>query len=104
VAGFDFDDDTLLDSYRYLGAIFLRAGLSAEDSEELTNETLVKVLKRRSGRGSVPCMPDASKALVVSIAGRLLCDFLRSRRGRGNPVISHDESQPDERAGLLHGR
>src|SRR6266852_1016098 len=99
VTDFDFDDDRLLDSYRYLCAIFLRAGLSAEDAEELTNETLVKVLKRRSDRGSVPCTPDVSKAWLACIAKRLLGDFVKSRDGWGKPVLSHDELQPHERAG-----
>jgi hypothetical protein len=94
VTDFVYDDGTLLDSYRYLGAIFLREGLSAEDA----------VLKRRSDRGSVPCTPDASKALLACIAKRLLCDFLRRRDGWGKPVISLEELQPYERAGLLHGR
>jgi DNA-directed RNA polymerase specialized sigma24 family protein len=100
----DFDDDTLLDSHRYLSVLFLREGLSAEDAEELTNETLVKVLKRRCDRGSVPCTPDASKALLARIAKRLLCDFLRRRDAWGKPVIAHEGLQRYQREGLLHGR
>lgn len=101
---FDFDDDTLLDSHRYLSALFLQEGLSAENAEELTNETLVKLLKRRCDRGFMARTPNASKASLTCIAKSVLSGFLRSRDGWGKPVISHEELQPHERAGLLHGR
>ena len=88
---FDFDDDTLRDSYRYLCAVFLQEGLSAEDAEDLTNDTLVKVLKRRRDRGSMPCTPDSSKALLACMAKSVLTDFLMTREGAGNanpPVLA----------------
>ncbi len=75
-----------------------------EDAQELTNETLVKVLKRRGDGGSVPCTPDAPKALLACTSKRVLCDFLRRRDGWRKPVVSREEFQPFDRDELPHGR
>jgi DNA-directed RNA polymerase specialized sigma24 family protein len=91
VTKFDFDYDTLRDAYRHLCAVLLQEGLSAQEAKDLTNDTLVKVLKRRRDKGSMPCPPDSSKALLACIAKSVLCDFLRTREGAGNanpPVLA----------------
>ena len=91
VIKFDFDNDTLRESYRFLCDFFHQEGLAAEDAEELTNDTLVKAIKRRGDRGSMSCTPDSSKALLGRIAESVLCDFLRTREGQ-RPALRHEVS------------
>jgi DNA-directed RNA polymerase specialized sigma24 family protein len=91
VIKFDFDNDTLRESYRFLCDFFLQEGLAAEHAEELTNDTLVKAIKRRGDRGSMRCTPGSSTALLGRIAESALCDFLRTREGQ-RPASRHEVS------------
>lgn len=92
MTNFDFDDDTLRDSYRHLCVFFLQEGLSAEDAEDLANDTLVKVLKRRPDKGSMPGTPDSAKTLLACIAKSVLCNFLRTCEGQ-RPASRHELSR-----------